>query len=154
MHKRVVHIILAIIIMLLFLIAILFCTKEYVDPLNKVMRDTKIIKLYNYKTKELILTYSQNDTKKFIESIETNKWRETNPLNGDEKLYLMKLFIDEDTEEVATLTIYKSYKYVELNIEEKDFTQTYQTNSSLKKKIITKDPNKWSLVFVYIVLFS
>ena len=94
--------------------------------------NTKIIKLYDYKSKILINTYDRKYTQDIVEKLSYDKWSASNGLNGDEKKYLLKLYTDEDSDSFAEITIYESNDYISVFIPEKINNKIYKTNNSLK----------------------
>ncbi len=105
---------------------------EHVDEVEVLLKNTKLIKIYNYQTKELVSSLDENETKDTIKKLNYSKWKESSSLNGDEKEYTLKLFEDEDTEESGNIVLYKSRDYALVNIDGKINDKVYKINSDIK----------------------
>ncbi len=125
-------------LIILVISIILNNSKEHVDEVDLLLKNTKIIKIYNYQTKELTKSLDEKTTKNFIKDLNYSKWHESSQLNGDEKEYLLKLYENEDTEESGELVLYKSKQYVLVNIENKIDNKVYKANIKDAVKDIIK----------------
>lgn len=105
---------------------------EHVDEVEVLLKNTKLIKIYNYQTKELVSSLDEKETKDTIKKLNYSKWKESSSLNGDEKEYTLKLFEDEDTEESGNIVLYKSRDYALVNIDGKINDKVYKINSDIK----------------------
>lgn len=133
MKKNLIIKIAAIALLIILVISIILNKSgEHVDELKASLDNAKIIKVYNYKTKEIINTYNETDTKEIIKKLDYNKWKENNGLNGDEKKYLLKLYSSEDSESIAEIIIHESNEYVTAYVPTKTESKAYKTNHSLK----------------------
>ena len=138
MKKRILKVCIIIFLIVGVISILLFNSKDYVDVVKNTLDNAKIIKLYDYKTKDYILEYNKDETEELIKNLEYGKWQESNKLNGDEKLYLLKIYKDEDSEDIGTITVYKSMNYVEVKVKDSEEIKIFKTNKNLKKVINTQ----------------
>lgn len=123
----------AIVLLITLMISIILSnSSEHVDEIDELLKNTKIMKLYNYQTKELTLTYNEKETKEIIKKLEYNKWKESETLNGDEKYYMLKLYDNEDSDDIGSIIFYKSMEYVTVNKENKIENKVYKVNTDIK----------------------
>lgn len=109
MKKSLIIKILAVLVLIVLIISIILNkSSEHIDEIRVALDNTKIIKLYDYKSKILINTYDRKYTQDIVEKLSYDKWSASNGLNGDEKKYLLKLYTDEDSDSFAEITIYES----------------------------------------------
>lgn len=133
MNKSLIIKIIAVLLLIVLIISIiLHNSAEHRDVIKEALNDTKIIKVYDYQTKELTDTFLSKDALNLINELNYSTWKESSSLNGDEKKYLLKLYADEDSEDIAEITIYESNDYVSVMIPEKMGEKTFKTNHDLK----------------------
>lgn len=121
---------------------ILSNSNEHVDEIKKALDNTKIVKIYDYQTKELLDTYNEKESKEIIKELKYDKWKKSDKLNGDEKAYLLKLYSDEDSEDIAEITLFKSYDYVSVLVFDKVDNETFKINHDLKDFLKRLNANK------------
>lgn len=121
---------------------ILSNSNEHVDEIKKALDNTKIVKIYDYQTKELLDTYNEKESKEIIKELKYDKWQKSDKLNGDEKAYLLKLYSDEDSEDIAEITLFKSYDYVSVLVFDKVDNETFKINHDLKDFLKRLNANK------------
>lgn len=133
MKKTLILKITAITLLVVLVISIILNNSyEHVDEVESLLKNAKIIKIYNYQTKELVSSLDEKKTKDTIKKLNYSKWSESSSLNGDEKEYTLKLFEDEDTEESGIIVLYKSRDYALVNIDGKVNNKVYKINSDIK----------------------
>lgn len=133
MKKTLILKITAITLLIVLVISIILNNShEHVDEVESLLKNAKIIKIYNYQTKELVSSLDEKTTKDTIKKLNYSKWSESSSLNGDEKEYTLKLFEDEDTEESGIIVLYKSRDYALVNIDGKVNNKVYKINSDIK----------------------
>lgn len=133
MKKTLILKIIAITLLIVLVISIILNNShEHVDEVEVLLKNTKLIKIYNYQTKELVSSLDEKETKDTIKKLNYSKWKESSSLNGDEKEYTLKLFEDEDTEESGNIVLYKSREYALVNIDGKINDKVYKINSDIK----------------------
>lgn len=121
---------------------ILSNSNEHVDEIKEALDNTKIVKIYDYQTKELLDTYNEKESKEIIKELKYDKWKKSDKLNGDEKAYLLKLYSDEDSEDIAEITLFKSYDYVSVLVFDKVDNETFKVNHDLKEFLKRINANK------------
>lgn len=121
---------------------ILSNSNEHVDEIKEALDNTKIVKIYNYQTKELLDTYNEKESKEIIKELKYDKWKKSDKLNGDEKAYLLKLYSDEDSEDIAEITLFKSYDYVSVLVVDKVDNEIFNVNHDLKDFLKRINANK------------
>ncbi len=133
MKKSLLIKIIAVLLLITLVISIILRNSlEHPDYIKEALDKTKIVKVYDYKTKELVSTVAKKDVEDLITELNYAKWKESNPLNGDEKKYLFRFFADEDSEDIAEITIYESADYLSVNIPEKIINKVYKTDHNLE----------------------
>lgn len=133
MKKTLILKITAITLLIVLVISIILNNShEHVDEVESLLKNAKLIKIYNYQTKELVSSLDEKTTKDTIKKLNYSKWSESSSLNGDEKEYTLKLFEDEDTEESGIIVLYKSRDYALVNIDGKVNNKVYKINSDIK----------------------
>lgn len=133
MKKTLILKITAITLLIVLVISIILNNShEHVDEVESLLKNAKLIKIYNYQTKELVSSLDEKKTKDTIKKLNYSKWSESSSLNGDEKEYTLKLFEDEDTEESGIIVLYKSRDYALVNIDGKVNNKVYKINSDIK----------------------
>lgn len=133
MKKTLILKITAITLLIVLVISIILNNShEHVDEVESLLKNAKLIKIYNYQTKELVSSLDEKKTKDTIKKLNYSKWSESSSLNGDEKEYTLKLFEDEDTEEFGIIVLYKSRDYALVNIDGKVNNKVYKINSDIK----------------------
>lgn len=133
MKKTLILKITAITLLIVLVISIILNNShEHVDEVESLLKNAKIIKIYNYQTKELVSSLDEKKTKDTIKKLNYSKWSESSSLNGDEKEYTLKLFEHEDTEESGIIVLYKSRDYALVNIDGKVNNKVYKINSDIK----------------------
>ncbi|MCH5166534.1 MAG: hypothetical protein J1F35_01450 [Erysipelotrichales bacterium] len=129
--KKALKIAITIILLIILISLLLFSTKEYVDEVKDTLENTKVVKRYNNKTKEVEKVYNEDETKELIKQLDYSKWTETKELNNDEVIYTLKLYEDEDSENDASIDIVVNYEFVIVKINGYE-DKLYQTNHNLK----------------------
>ena len=143
MKKSFILKLIAIILLITLVISIiLFNSDEHVDEVKKALDNTKIVKIYNYQTKELLDTYDVKESKDIIKELKYDKWEKSDKLNGDEKVYLQKLYSDEDSEDIAEVTLFESHEYVSVLVYDKIDNEIYKVNHDLKDFLKRINANK------------
>lgn len=133
MKKTLILKITAITLLVVLVISIILNNSyEHVDEVESLLKNAKIIKIYNYQTKELVSSLDEKKTKDTIKKLNYSKWSESSSLNGDEKEYTLKLFEYEDTEESGIIVLYKSRDYALVNIDGKVNNKVYKINTDIK----------------------
>lgn len=133
MKKTLILKVIAIVLLVTLVISIILNnSNEHVDQIEVMLNNTKVIKVYNYQTKELVKKYDENSSKNIITKLNYTKWRESNSLNGDELEYTLKLYDNEDSDDVGTISIYKSKDYVLVTVHDHIENKVYKVNTDIK----------------------
>lgn len=133
MKKTLILKVIAIVLLVTLVISIILNnSNEHVDQIEVMLNNTKVIKVYNYQTKELVKKYDENSSKNIITKLNYTKRRESNSLNGDELEYTLKLYDNEDSDDVGTISIYKSKDYVLVTVHDHIENKVYKVNTDIK----------------------
>lgn len=133
MKKTLILKVIAIVLLVTLVISIILNnSNEHVDQIEVMLNNTKVIKVYNYQTKELVKKYDENSSKNIITKLNYTKWRESNSLNGDELEYTLKLYDNEDSDDVGTISIYKSKDYALVTVHDHIENKVYKVNTDIK----------------------
>lgn len=133
MKKNLILKIVAIALLIILVISIVLnISQEHIDETAALLKSTKIIKLYDYQTRELVKTLDEQKSEEIISKLNYKKWKESESLNGDEKKYLLKMYDNDDSEDIGSLVIYESMDYVSITVENKIEDKVYKINTDIK----------------------
>lgn len=129
--KKILKIAILVILMIILVSLLLFNTRDYVDEVKETLENTKVVKLYNNKSKEVEKVYDEEQTKELIKKLGYSNWKETKEYNDKEVLYILKLYENEDAENDAAIEVFSNYEIVNVKINGYE-DKLYLTNHNLK----------------------